>query len=157
MDKSYTLEDVVRERFEATKQRGKYLAYIVRGLDAAGIRFWRDIHDASSGPLDKIVDAAMRQNPIVVLVLSKVSVNSDWVENEADLARKLEKELSRHILCPVALDDSWKGCEWSRRLRKQVEKYNILPFHKWENPDEFEGMFRRLIKGLDLFYKGSKE
>jgi hypothetical protein len=36
MDKSYTLEDVVRERFEATKQRGKYLAYIVRGLDAAG-------------------------------------------------------------------------------------------------------------------------
>ena len=38
MEKNYTLEDVVRERFEATKQRGKYLAHIVRELDAAGFK-----------------------------------------------------------------------------------------------------------------------
>jgi len=38
MEKKYTLEDVVRERFEATKQRGKYLAYIVGELDAAGFK-----------------------------------------------------------------------------------------------------------------------
>ena len=38
MEKKYTLEDVVRERFEATKQRGKYLAYIVQELDAAGFK-----------------------------------------------------------------------------------------------------------------------
>ena len=38
MEKKYTLEDVVRERFEATKQRGKYLAYIVNELDAAGFK-----------------------------------------------------------------------------------------------------------------------
>jgi hypothetical protein len=38
MEKKYTLEDVVRERFEATKQRGKYLAYIVKELDAAGFK-----------------------------------------------------------------------------------------------------------------------
>jgi len=38
MEKKYTLEDVVRERFEATKQRGKYLAHIVQELDAAGFK-----------------------------------------------------------------------------------------------------------------------
>ena len=38
MEKKYTLEEVVRERFEATKQRGKYLAYIVKELDAAGFK-----------------------------------------------------------------------------------------------------------------------
>ena len=38
MEKKYTLEDVVRERFDATKQRGKYLAYIVQELDAAGFK-----------------------------------------------------------------------------------------------------------------------
>lgn len=38
MEKKYTLQDVVRERFEATKQRGKYLAYIVKELDAAGFK-----------------------------------------------------------------------------------------------------------------------
>jgi len=38
MEKTYKLDDVVRERFEATKQRGKYLAYIVKELDAAGFK-----------------------------------------------------------------------------------------------------------------------
>ena len=42
MEKRYTLEDVVRERFEATKQRGKYLAYIVQELDAAGFKDYDD-------------------------------------------------------------------------------------------------------------------
>ena len=38
MENKYTLEDVVRERFEATKQRGKYLAFIVKELDQAGFK-----------------------------------------------------------------------------------------------------------------------
>lgn len=38
MEKNYTLEDVIRERFEAVKQRGKYLAFIVKELDKAGFR-----------------------------------------------------------------------------------------------------------------------
>lgn len=42
MENNYTLEDVVKERFEATKQRGKYLAYIVKELDAAGFKDFDD-------------------------------------------------------------------------------------------------------------------
>jgi len=38
MEKKHTLDDVVRERFEATKQRGKYLAYTVQELDATGFK-----------------------------------------------------------------------------------------------------------------------
>jgi uncharacterized protein YjbI with pentapeptide repeats len=117
-----------------------------------GIRFWRDVHHATSGPLDKIVDRAMRLNPTVVLVLSEDSVESDWVEDEVDRARKLEKELKHPVLCPVALDDAWKDCAWSRPLRTQIKKFNVLPFHSWQDPTAFEGMFRRLIEGLALFY-----
>ncbi len=42
MEKRYTLQEVVRERFEATKQRGEYLAHIVGQLDAAGLEDFDD-------------------------------------------------------------------------------------------------------------------
>lgn len=122
-------------------------------LDEKGIRFWRDIHDATSGRLEKVVDRAIRQNPIVLLVLSEHSVKSDWVEHEARTARELEKELGRDVLCPVALDDAWKDCKWPARLREQIEEYHILDFSKWQDEAEFANMFRKLVDGLDLFYK----
>ena len=42
----------------------------------------------TAGRLEKVVDRAMRLNPIVLLVLSENSVKSDWVEHEA---RKRER------------------------------------------------------------------
>ena len=32
-------------------------------------------------------------------------------------------------------------------------EYNILDFSKWENETEFEKQFKKLLDGLDLFYK----
>jgi hypothetical protein len=118
-----------------------------------GIRFWRDVHHATSGRLEKQIDRAIRLNPTVLLVLSTHSVQSDWVEHEARLACQLEKELGRDIICPVALDDSWKMCHWPARLREQIMEYNILDFSKWEDEAFFGRMFTKLIDGLDLFYK----
>ena len=119
-----------------------------------GVRFWRDIHDAKAGRLEKQIDLAIRQNPTVLLVLSNHSLSSNWVEHEVRTARELEKELGRDTLCPVALDDSWKDSPWPKRVMEQVMEYNILDFSEWEEDVKFEGMFRRLIDGLELFYKG---
>ena len=65
----------------------------------------------------------------------------------------LEKELGRDVLCPVALDDSWKTCRWPERLREQIMEYNILDFSEWHDEVFFQRMFTKLIDGLDLFYK----
>lgn len=72
-------------------------------------------------------------------------------------ARELEKELARngpvrHVLCPVALDDSWKGSAWSGPLHAQITKYNVLDFSSWQEPDAFKRQFAKLIDGLGLFY-----
>jgi uncharacterized protein YjbI with pentapeptide repeats len=125
---------------------------IEKHLDKRGIRFWRDIHDATAGRLEKVVDRAIRRNPIMLLILSERSVKSDWVEHEARTARELEKELGRDVLCPVALDESWKTCPWDAVLRDQIMKYHILDFSKWKDEREFDKMFTKLIDGLDLFY-----
>jgi hypothetical protein len=51
------------------------------------------------------------------------------------------------------LDDAWKVCKWPARLREQIMEYHILDFSKWKDEEEFGRMFRKLIDGLDLFYK----
>ena len=33
-------------------------------------------------------------------------------------------------------------------------EYNILDFSAWKDDGKFDGMFRKLIDGLELFYKG---
>jgi uncharacterized protein YjbI with pentapeptide repeats len=118
-----------------------------------GIRFWRDTHDMKSGRIEKQVDRAMRQNPTVILILSENSTRSDWVEHEARLARDLEKELGRDVLCPIALDDSWKSAKWPARLMEQIKEYNILDYSNWQDDKSFGQVFNKMIAGLDMFYK----
>jgi hypothetical protein len=132
---------------------GTFIDKVESHLNKKGVRFWRDVHDATSGRMEKVIDRAIRQNPTVLLILSTNSIKSDWVEHEVRTARELEKELGRDTLCPVALDDSWKSSSWPKRVMEQVMEYNILDFSAWEDDSKFEGMFRRLIDGLELFYK----
>lgn len=90
----------------------------------------------------------------MLLILSEHSRSSDRVEHEVRTARQLEKDMERDVLCPIALDDSWKSNRWPKRIMEQITEYNILDFSEWENDVKFEGMFRKLIDGLELFYKG---
>ena len=103
--------------------------------------------------MEKQIDRAIRQNPTVLLVLSEHSLSSDWVEHEVRTARELEKDLGHDVLCPIALDKSWKSSKWPERIMEQITEYNILDFSEWEDDVKFEGMFRKLIDGLELFYK----
>ena len=131
----------------------KFVDKLESYLNKRGIRFWRDVHDMKSGRMETQIDRAIRQNPTVLLILSEHSIKSDWVEHEVRTARGLEKELGRDVLCPVALDDSWKTSPWPKRVIEQVMEYNILDFSSWENDSKFRNTFKKLIDGLGLFYK----
>ena len=81
-------------------------------LDAKGIRCWRDVKDAPSGPLKEIVVREMKDR-VVLLICSEHSMNSDWVEFEIENARKLEKAQGRNIICPLTIDNSLENSNWS--------------------------------------------
>lgn len=132
---------------------GEFVDKIGACLTEKGIRYWWDIHDMKAGRLERQIDLALRQNPTVLLVLSGSSTRSDWVEHEVRTARSLEKELGRDVLCPVALDDSWKSSPWPERVMEQVMEYNILDFSAWQEDSRFDDMFRRLVDGLNLYYQ----
>ncbi|HET9907221.1 MAG TPA: toll/interleukin-1 receptor domain-containing protein [Anaerolineales bacterium] len=133
---------------------GLFVDKLDEHLNKKGIRFWRDVHDMKSGKIETQIDRAIRQNPTVLLILSEHSLQSDWVQHEVRTARELEKDLSHDVLCPVALDDSWKNSSWPRRIMEQVMEYNILDFSAWKEDDKFGVTFKKLIDGLQLFYKG---
>jgi hypothetical protein len=134
-----------------------FVDHLDSALVEKGIRFWRDIHDATAGRLETQIDRAIRQNPTILLILSKNSLNSDWVQHEVRKGRDLEKELGRDALCPVALDDSWKSAPWPARIMEQIMEYNILDFSGWDDETAFEAKFSKLLSGLDLFYKKPEE
>ena len=71
---------------------GAFVDNLEKHLTAQGIRFWRDIHHAKAGRLEKQIDAAIHLNDVVLLVLSEHSTSSDWVEHEA---RRRERKKSR--------------------------------------------------------------
>jgi uncharacterized protein YjbI with pentapeptide repeats len=135
----------------------KFVEKLEPRLTKKGIRFWRDVHDMTVGRMEKQVDRAMRQNPTVLLILSENSIRSDWVEHEARLARELEKEIGRDMLCPIALDDSWKSAKWPARLMDQIKEYNILDYSNWNDNEAFGQAFNKMLSGLDMFYKPDAE
>jgi len=121
-------------------------------LDEKRLRYWRDVHDMVSGPIEEQVERAIEHNRIMLLVLSKDSVESRWVEWEVKKADNLAQENREHVLCPIALDDSWESCRWPGWLRDQIEKYNILDFSKWKDENAMSAAFQKLIDGLGIYY-----
>ncbi|UCE59881.1 MAG: toll/interleukin-1 receptor domain-containing protein [Phycisphaerales bacterium] len=121
-------------------------------LQKEGAPVWLDRHEAVAGPIKEQVMGAIRLNDIVLLVLSKDSVKSDWVTHELKAARRREKKERRDILCPVALDDSWKAkCEEDPDWGHLPDK-NILNFAAWET-EAFDEQFEKLIRGFKRYYK----
>lgn len=117
-----------------------------------GVSVWLDRHDLLPGPLQKQIDRAVGLNNVVLLVLSKTSIESDWVEHEMSIAHEIERKTKRDVLCPVALDDAWKekvkDVVWEHLKKK---KY-ILDFSKWKTK-AFAAQFDKLIKGLKIYYE----
>ena len=120
-------------------------------LGKENVRVWLDRHDMIAGDMQRQVTRALRLNDVVVIVLSEHSVESAWVEKELEDALKKEKAEKRHVLCPVALDDAWRG-KTDDVLWRQLFKKSVLDFAKWEDEANFEAQFARLLKGLKIFY-----
>jgi hypothetical protein len=130
----------------------EFVDKLYKELKESGASVWLDRHDLLAGPLEKQIGRALRIQDIVIVVLSKNSIDSDWVENELDMARKKEKDEGRDVLCPIALDDSWKIKVEGNVLWRQLKKKNILDFSSWQTK-EFDSQFNKLLVGIKINYE----
>lgn len=83
----------------------------------------------------------------LLLVLSKHSVQSEWVEKEVETAMEQERKQKRAVLFPVMLDNSVMKIEsgGSADIRRSR---NIGDFRKWKDHDAYQKAFNRLLRDL---------
>jgi hypothetical protein len=117
-------------------------------LQAAGVRCWFAPHDLLPGQvIIKGIDEAIRVHEKVLLLLSKSSVESNWVEHEVELALTREVHTDHPVLFPVRLDDAiFETTEgWAVTLR---ESRHIGDFRDWKNYDSYKQALQRLLRDL---------
>ncbi len=130
----------------------KFAKQLYSDLQAVGIRCWYAPEDLKTGQkIRKEIHEAIRIHDKLLLVLSKNSIDSDWVEEEVETA--LQQEASRKknnqdglVLFPIRLDETVMDSQvhWAELVRTR----HIADFRKWKNQDSREEAFKRLLRDL---------
>ena len=119
-------------------------------LQNEGIRCWFAPEDFNIG--DQVSDniyKAIRIKDKLLVIMSKKSVNSDWVEEEVEKALAKEKSQNKLILFPVRIDDEVMKTSkaWAEIIRNNR---HIGDFRKWEESKEYKKAFNRLLRDLKV-------
>lgn len=125
-------------------------------LQNKGVRCWFAPHDIQGGKkIHEQIDDAIRLHDRLLLILSKHSMNSNWVETEITKARKRELRETRRMLFPVRLVDFETLRDWEcldadtgRDLAREIREYFIPDFTNWKNHDSYQNAFDRLLRDL---------
>lgn len=122
-------------------------------LQDSGVRCWLATEDLKIG--DKFrqrIDEAIRYHDKLLVVLSRKSVNSAWVEEEVEAAFAREHKEKKLVLFPVRLDDAVMKTDraWAATLQRMR---HIGDFTQWRDHDSFKKTFERLLRDL----RGEKE
>jgi hypothetical protein len=117
-------------------------------LQDAGVRCWFAPEDMRIG--DRIrptIDQAVRSYDKLLLVLSKHSIDSDWVEREVETASEEERKRKKTMLFPIRLDSAVMKTDqaWAADIRRT--RY-IGDFTHWKDHDAYQKAFERLLRDL---------
>jgi hypothetical protein len=126
-------------------------------LQDNGVRCWFAPHEMLPGrKIHSQIDDAIRMYDKLLLILSKASMESEWVRTEIAIARKREIEQKREVLFPVALCPYKTIREWEyfdsdigKSSAREIREYFIPDFSNWKtNHGTYQAAFSKLLKGL---------
>jgi hypothetical protein len=119
-------------------------------LQSNGVDCWFAPQDLKIGDRFRVtIDESIRIHDKLLLILSKDSVESPWVEKEVETAMESEREQGRGsvVLFPITLDDAIfnEKTGWAGDIQRAR---HIGNFREWKNPDEYRKAFDRLLRDL---------
>ena len=93
------------------------------------------------------ITEAVQSREKLLVVLSKNSLDSEWVEREVMLARQKESKGKREMLVPICLDSAVlnSAVDWAAAIRK---RRNIRNFQNWQQPSRYQKMLKDLLNDL---------
>jgi len=117
-------------------------------LQNQGVRCWYAPEDMKID--DRILDSideAVRLRDKVLLILSKASIESNWVEDEVTKAFSEERQRNTTVLFPIRIDDAvFSTTEaWAVKLR---DNRNIDGFRDWKKKSNYRKSLDRLLRDL---------
>ena len=121
-------------------------------LQKNGVRSWFAPKDIKIGDkIRKSIHESIRENDRLLVILSKNSIASDWVEQEVETAFEEERKRKTEVLFPVRIDSSIMETDeaWAADIRNSR---HIGDFIQWEDRLAYLKAFDRLLRDL----KGGK-
>ena len=117
-------------------------------LQSNNVRCWFAPEDLKwGGKIRSGIDEAIRIHDKLLLILTKNSVASGWVEHEVKTALAKERKEKRTVLFPVRLDKAVldSPMAWATTIRHER---NIGDFTSWKTHDNYQRAFNRLLRDL---------
>lgn len=122
-------------------------------------RLYKDLFsngvDCFFGPADleigerfpESIEREIRRKEKLVVVLSKNSIKSRWVETEVRAALELEDKRHRRILLPIAIDDEVISTRraWAAQINRERQ---IGKFFDWNSAEGYSAGMEQLLSAL---------
>jgi hypothetical protein len=125
-------------------------------LQSNGVRCWFAPKDIPIGArVRDAIDEGIRDKDKVLLILSKQSVSSSWVEKEVETAFEEETLRKDIVLFPIRLDGAVMSASqsWAGDIRRAR---HIGDFSGWKDRNIYSQVFRRLLRDLQRKTPGIK-
>jgi hypothetical protein len=119
-------------------------------LQQIGVRCWYAPEDIKIGDrIRPIIDQSIRMHDKLLLILSKHSIDSTWVEKEVETAFEEEEKHGEPVLFPIRLDSSIMDTQqaWAADIRRTR---HIGDFSRWTDDDSYRRAFTRLLRDLKM-------
>ncbi|MBT8330727.1 MAG: toll/interleukin-1 receptor domain-containing protein [Deltaproteobacteria bacterium] len=117
-------------------------------LQREGVRCWYAPEEMKMGDaIRQQVDQLIRIQDKLLVVLSKFSVESPWIQKEVAAAIEEERNRKKTILFPLRLDNGRMDTEkdWLKALHKTHPIYDFTAWQKWE---AYFTQFSRLVDDI---------
>jgi uncharacterized protein YjbI with pentapeptide repeats len=117
-------------------------------LQSNGVRCYFAPEDLPIGAKIRVsIDESIRVCDKLLLILSRHSAASQWVEQEVETALARERQQKTTILFPVRIDNAVMSLEtgWPAMIRNTR---NIGDFRRWKTHDVYQKAFGRLLRDL---------
>lgn len=117
-------------------------------LQRDGVRCWfapEDLYMAEE--IEPKIDRAIQTRDKVLIILSKNSLESGWVEREVKRGIAEEEARGEPVLFPIRIDEAVMDCpeRWATMIRR---KRNIGDFTDWRDDASYQREFDRMLQAL---------
>jgi TIR domain len=117
-------------------------------LQDCGVQCWFAPENMKIGEKFRVrIDEVIHVYDKLLLILSKHSVMSDWVEKEVETAFERERQRRQPVLFPVRLDNAILDIQtgWAADIRRTR---HIGDFRRWKRHEPYQEAFARLLRDL---------